>query len=80
MQSKGFWCEEGNELVVEIGKRIIIDKTDDKDAKHYLIKKLSETNSIREVLPVVFWSSIFFGKAFVSILLKLFNAYSFISE
>lgn len=71
MQSKGFWCEKGNELVYEIGKRIIIDKTDNMDAKHYLLTKLSKTNSKRGILPVVFWSSFFFGKAFVSIFIKI---------
>lgn len=71
MQSKGFWCEEGNELVFKIGKRIIIDKTDDKDAKHYLIKNLSKTNSKRGILPVLSWSSSFFGKAFVSNFIKI---------
>lgn len=70
VQSKGFWCEEGNELVFYIGKRIIIDKTDDKNAKHYLVTKLSKTNSKTEIQPVVFWSSFFFGKAFVSNFIK----------
>lgn len=70
MQSKGFWCEEGNELVFEIGKRIIIDKTDDKDAKHYRIK-IKQNKFKKGILPVVFWSSIFFGKAFVSNFIKI---------